>query len=454
MYYHNQMTIINKLINIFKEPAEAPRIQDQAEVKKKYAYWRRRMLYGSLIGYGLFYFTRKNISVAMPLLSKELGLSNTDLGILGTLLYISYGVFKLLFGFVGDRVNPRRFMAVGLALSALMNLFFPFSTSLIAFGVFWFLNGIFQASGAPPCAKICVRWFSLSERGTKWGIWNISHQAGGGLVLIIAGWFAAWWGWQAVFIGPAIICGLGVLFIANRLRDRPQELGLPPIEEYRNDPESSPDDETILKENHFPFYKLVIRRVLLNPYLLLLALSSMCLYVVRYGSLDWATKYLSEVKGHDIGWASTYSSLLEFVGIPGMLLAGWLSDKVFSARRAPICIISLLLLAGSIGLLYMVPPGYVWLDCAALAAIGFFTYGPQMLIAGVAPADACGAKVAAAAVGVTGLFSYLGAAMSSLGTGVMVDHFGWIGGFSLWIGFAILGAIFIVPLWNSRGRRR
>ena len=305
--------------------------------------------------------------------------------------------------------------------------------------------------GAPPCAKICVRWFSVSERGTKWGIWNISHQAGGGLILIIAGLFAQWFGWRGVFVGPALLCLAGVFYILNRLRDRPEQLGLPPIEEYRQDPETQgPRDPN---EDQESFYRLVVRRVLLNPHLGLLALTSLCVYVVRYGTLDWGTKYLVEVKDLPIGLASTMTSLVEFIGIPGMLLAGWASDRFFQARRAPICVMSLVALAGATALFFLVPHGHPVLDALALALVGFFTYGPQMLIAGVAPADSCGARVAAAAVGVTGLFSYLGAIVSGVGTGVLVDRFGWGGGFGLWIGTALLGALLLLPLWNARGRR-
>jgi len=438
-------------VTFFKEPPAASSLTDPDEIARNYRHWRIRMLYGSLIGYGLFYFCRKNISVALPLLARDLGFSNAELGVLGSLLYVSYGLSKASIGLVADRLNPRRLMAVGLCLSAIMNVCFGLSSSLLTFCAFWLLNGMFQATGAPPSAKICVRWFSVSERGTMWGIWNISHQAGGGIILVLAGWLASVMGWRAAFIGPAIICMFGVFFIYNRLRDRPEELGLAPIEVYRDDPEveeEHPDEEQI------PFLSLVVRRVLTNPFLLQLATASLCVYVVRYGTLDWSTKYLVEVKGMNVAPAGALTSLIEFFGIPGMLLAGWLSDRLFGARRAPICVLSMLLLAGSMWLFYMVPPGHPWLDGAALAAIGFFTYGPQMLLAGVAAADTCGAQVAAAAVGITGLFSYIGAIISSAGTGAILDRWGWGGGFMLWIVCAGICVLLLLPLWNARGRKR
>ncbi len=440
---------LEPLITFFQEPPAAPRIQDPEQVDRLYRHWRARMLYGSLIGYGLYYFCRKNISVALPLLSQELGFSNAELGVLGSLLYVSYGLSKAGFGLVADRVNPRRFMAVGLGVSACLNFAFGASASLWAFGVFWLLNGVFQATGAPPCAKICVRWFSVSERGTMWGIWNISHQAGGGIILVLAGWLASKYGWQAAFYGPAAICLVGALFIYNRLRDRPEELGLRPIHEHRDDPEAAEQDDG----EQLSGFGLIVKRVLTNPFLLLLATASLCVYVVRYGTLDWSPKYLVDVKGQGVAMAGTLTSLIEFFGIPGMLLAGWASDRFFGARRAPVCVLSMVLLAASMALFYLVPPGHPWLDGIALAAIGFFTYGPQMLLAGVAAADTCGAEVAAAAVGITGLFSYIGAIISSAGTGAIVDRWGWGGGFTLWIVCSIICVLLLIPLWNSRGRR-
>ncbi|MBW2734355.1 MAG: MFS transporter [Deltaproteobacteria bacterium] len=439
--------MIKLLQRLFGERPAIP-LLPEPEVERAYRHWRRRMLYASIIGYGLFYFVRKNISIALPLLAADLGYSNTQLGVLGSLLYVSYGTSKALFGLVSDRIDPRRFMAFGLFVSALLNIFFSFSHSLFFFSLFWLLNGVFQATGAPPSAKICVRWFSISERGTKWALWNISHQAGGGLILVIAGWLGMAFGWRAVFWGPAVIALFGVLFILDRVRDRPEALGLPPIDVYRDDPELiSPEDSERSQ------WQLIVARVLLNPRLLLLALSSLCIYVVRYGTLDWAAKYLVEAKGQSLGVAGQLASLIEFAGIPGMLLAGWLTDRFFNSRRAPVVIISLFAVALSMAGFYLVPPGHPWLDALALSAVGFFTYGPQMLVAGVAAADACGTQVAAAAVGITGLFSYIGAIVSSAGTGVAVDRWGWGGGFGLWIVASLVGAVLLLPLWKMRGRR-
>jgi sugar phosphate permease len=314
-------------------------------------------------------------------------------------------------------------------------------------------NGVFLATGAPACAKICTRWFSISERGTKWSIWNISQQVGAGLVFILSGMVGTWLNWRGIFLWPGLICILGAGFIWLRLGDRPESKGLPPVDIYRNDPETATTNESVHGETS-SFFHLVVHRVLMNRNLLIIALASMFVYIVRVGTLDWMTKYLVEEKEQNLILGSGLTSMIEFFGIPSCLLVGWISDRFFRARRAPICVIFLLALTFAIGFVYFVPPGHPYLDGLSLALVGFFIYGPQMMLAGVASADTGGSQVAAAAVGVTGVFSYLGATISSIGTGVILDVSGWGGGFVFWTCCSLVACILLIPLWNVRGRQK
>src|SRR5688500_8453096 len=131
---------------------------------------RARQLGLAFVGYAVYYFVRKNISIALPLLEKDLGVSKAQLGGYLTAGDAIYGVSKLGNGFIGDRVSARWFMALGLALSALMNGLFGLVSSGVAMGIIWVLNGWFQGMGFPPCARILAHWFAPGERGRMWGI--------------------------------------------------------------------------------------------------------------------------------------------------------------------------------------------------------------------------------------------------------------------------------------------
>ena len=140
--------------NLFKPAPYREEMQDATTVQKSFRYWRFRIFYSMYIGYSLFYFTRKSFTFAMPGLSSSLEMDKIQLGILGTVLSISYGVSKFLSGIMGDKSNPRYFMAIGLFLTGVFNLCFGMSSSLVLFAVFWGLNGWFQGWGWPGCAKL------------------------------------------------------------------------------------------------------------------------------------------------------------------------------------------------------------------------------------------------------------------------------------------------------------
>ena len=144
------------------------------------------------------------MSLALPGIEAELGITKAQLGLFLTLHGLLYGVSKFVNGTLGDRVNPRYFMALGLALSASMNIFFGMSSTALAFGIFWMLNGWFQGMGFPPCARSLTHWFAPRERGTKFAIWNTSHSIGASLILILNS-FLVVYSWRLCFYVPAAI---------------------------------------------------------------------------------------------------------------------------------------------------------------------------------------------------------------------------------------------------------
>src|SRR5690606_16007477 len=253
----------------------------------------------------------------------------------------AYGLSKFLMGNVSDRSNARTFMTFGLVLSAITKIImgvFPFATSsLVVMFALLFINGWFQGMGWPPSGRVMVHWFSIKERGTKMSIWNVAHNVGGGLVgpLAIAA-VAIFGDWESKLYFPGLVA-LVIAFIAYLLiRDTPQSMGLPPIEKYKND---YPIDYSEEKEKELSGKEIFFKYVLNNRLLWYIAFANAFVYLVRYGILDWAPTYLEEAKGFSVkqsGWAYF---LYEYAGIPGTLLCGWISDKLFNGRRAPATVI-------------------------------------------------------------------------------------------------------------------
>jgi len=222
---------------------------------------------------------------------------------------------------------------------------------------------------------------------------------------------------------------------------------LPSIAEYRDDIELNKDGTEVTEEPETIKYVL-FHRVLNNKYIWLISFMNLFVYIVRFGTFDWATKFLVEVKGSQIVKAGIVVSMIELAGIAGPILAGFVTDKFTKGRRGPMCAISFLMTLIGLALFYFVPAGHPYIDGIALAIIGFWIYGPQFLV-GVFVTDFASRKAAATAIGLTGVFGYAGAALSGAGTGWMIDNFGWAGGFILWGGSALIGAVIAAAMWNT-----
>ncbi len=226
------------MIGLLRPPSEGQRVPE-AETDKEYRRLRMQVFLGVFVGYAGYYFVRKNFSLAMPYLIEE-GYSRTELGFALSGVAIAYGLSKFLMGSVSDRSNARTFMALGLAVSAVIMIVLgtvPFATaSVTMMFTLLLLNGWFQGMGWPPSGRTMVHWFSASERGTKMALWNVSHNVGGGLVgpIAILG-VVVFSDWHAVLYTHGLLSLVVVVFILLTVRDTPQSQGLPPIEEYRND---------------------------------------------------------------------------------------------------------------------------------------------------------------------------------------------------------------------------
>lgn len=442
------------MIGFLKPPAHSDPLPD-SDVDATYRRLRLQVFVGIFLGYAGYYLVRKNFSLAMPYLIEQ-GYSRTDLGLALSGVAIAYGLSKFIMGNVSDRSNARAFMTLGLLCSSLVMIFMgtvPVATSSVSIMfVLLMVNGWFQGMGWPPSGRVMVHWFSPGERGTKMAIWNVAHNIGGGMVgpiaILAMAVFADWH--SILYVHGFFSLGIAVV-IFLLVRDTPQSEGLCTIEKHRDDyPKTFEYGDSHEKE--LSARTIFLEYVLNNKFLWTIAVANAFVYFVRYGVLDWAPTYLSEVKGFSFeqsGWAYAF---YEFAGIPGTLICGWLSDKVFNGRRAPVSIAYMLLTLICVVTYWQNPPGNPNLDIAMLIGIGFFIYGPIMLI-GVQALDLAPKKAAGTAAGFTGLFGYVGGAVSAnIVIGMVVDSTGWDAGFALIAGACVVAMILISFTWRAEQR--
>ena len=335
-------------------------------------------------------------------------------------------------------------------LSGIVNFLFPITTSVTMMFIIMLLNGWFQGMGWPPCGRTMTHWFSDKERGVKMSIWNTAHNVGGGTIAIIAMIGVSMFGsWKGVFYLPALIAIVGGIVFIIFARDMPQSVGLPPIEEYKNDyPDVKVDD----REREMSGKEILFKYVLNNKFLWSIAIANIFVYLVRYGIINWVPTYLKEVRNFDTRSSSIAFALFEYAAIPGTIIVGWISDKVFHGRRAPIGIICMV--GVTIGVfVYWKSSNVIAINCA-LASIGALIYGPVMLI-GVSALDLVPKKAAGTAAGFTGLFGYMGGeVLAEAAMGGIVDKFSWSGGFIFLMVSCVLSIVFLLFAWNVHDRSK
>ncbi|MDU3068591.1 MAG: MFS transporter [Escherichia coli] len=382
------------MLPFLKAPADAPLMTDKYEIDARYRYWRRHILLTIWLGYALFYFTRKSFNAAVPEILANGVLSRSDIGLLATLFYITYGVSKFVSGIVSDRSNARYFMGIGLIATGIINILFGFSTSLWAFAVLWVLNAFFQGWGSPVCARLLTAWYSRTERGGWWALWNTAHNVGGALIPIA---------------------------------QQQEGAGLTRKE-------------------------ILTKYVLLNPYIWLLSFCYVLVYVVRAAINDWGNLYMSETLGVDLVTANTAVTMFELGGFIGALVAGWGSDKLFNGNRGPMNLIFAAGILLSVGSLWLMPFASYVMQATCFFTIGFFVFGPQMLI-GMAAAECSHKEAAGAATGFVGLFAYLGASLAGWPLAKVLDTWHWSGFFVVISIAAGISALLLLPFLNAQAPR-
>ena len=432
------------MISLLKPaPAIAPLPVDR--VDPEYRRLRRQVFAGIFFGYAAFYLVRNNFALAAPDILKHYPhYSKAELGMAMTGLSLAYGLSKFIMGSVSDRSNPRWFMALGLLLSCGVTALFGFVPaiygSLALMVALQALNGWFNGMGWPPCGKTMVHWWSTKERGLTVGSWNVAHNIGGAAIAVFATWAVGYYGdWHATFYFNAIIAAGVALVIMLLLRDTPQSCGLPPIEQYKND---YPPDYSATHERTLGFKEIFFDYVLNNKFLWLIAIANAFVYFVRFGVVNWIPTYLQTAKGFSFKESGLAWTAFELAGIPGTILCGLISDKIFKGRRAPATILFMALTLAGIVVYALNGKGPLWIDVAALIAIGFFIYGPIMLI-GLHALDLVPKKAAGTAAGFTGFFGYaFGSAIAGTGVGWIADHWGWNGVFTTMVACCLLTMIF------------
>lgn len=436
--------MINKITRFFA-PLPDQEVLEENPKKLKRLQWS--FFISATLGYGLYYVCRMSLNVVKkPLVDGGL-LTEQELGLVGSALFFTYAIGKLVNGFIGDRVNITRFMATGLLISSLVNMILGFSHSFWVFVVLWGINGWVQSMGSPSSVVGLSRWYTDKDRGSFYGFWSASHNIGEAITFIataavvsVAGWR---WGFEVA--GLAGFVGVGIILLF--MKDSPTSQGLPSVIPPKERDKSA---------------GMAQKEVLLNPYIWILALSSACMYVSRYAINSWGIFFLENQKGYSSIEASSIVAVNSVCGIIGTILSGYLSDKLFKGNRVTPAVLFGILNTIAIALFVLVPQGYHYVDVLSMVLFGLSIGVLICFLGGLMATDIAPKKASGAALGIVGIASYLGAGVQDILSGQLIGEsktviegvaaydFSSIQYF--WIGAAALSVLFCSLLWTAKKR--
>ncbi|HCW99219.1 MAG: MFS transporter [Pantoea sp.] len=362
--------------------------------------------------YVTFYVCRLSFTVAKSALV-ELGLSPSELGMIGSALFFSYAIGKLVNGFLADHANVVRFMSLGLLISAAMNLMMGMTTNAMLLAIFWGINGWAQSMGVGPCAVSLARWYGNKERGTFYAIWSTAHNIGEALTYMVIAAVIAGYGWHMGYLSTAALGAAGIVIMLLFMRDSPQSCGFPSIQTLSDEPHEGDDNKgSVFKNQLF---------ALRNPALWTLALASAFMYIDRYAVNSWGIFFLQQGKAYTTVEASGIIGVNAIAGIIGTIMAGMLSDRFFPRNRSVMAgFISLLNTLG-FALMLWSPHNY-YTDILSMVIFGATIGALTCFLGGLIAVDISSKKAAGAALGTIGIASYAGAGLGEFLTGMIIDQ--------------------------------
>ncbi len=440
-------------LRFFATGADAPLIKDGGRIDTLYRRHRRNIMLGITLGYGFMYTCRLALSVVKKPLIDGGFFSADDLGIIGSAFFYTYAFGRLTNGFLADHANIKRFFPFGIMISALINLVMGGTPLFWIWVLLWGLNGWFQGFGSPASVVSMSQWFSNRERGRFYGIWSTAHSLGEGLTFVGTAGLVSLWGWRGGFYGPGVFCLLTAAVLYLVLQDRPRTLGLPSIQDWRN-------DHGAAVESRSESTAKIQLSILKNPALWILGLACAAMSATRYAINSWGILFLQETRGFSLLEAGGVLGLNTVAGIAGCTAYGFISDKLFAARRPPVTLIFGLIEVLALGFIFFVPTASSSLLTIAFVIYGFSLSGILAALGGLFAIDIASKKASGAAMGFIGVFSYLGAAFQERISGYLIEknihisdgvrYYNFDEAVLFWLGTSILSLIIASTLWRVR----
>ena len=371
------------------------------------------------------YIDRLTISVLAPVITHDLGLTNTEFGGILTWFLLAYTISQGLSGKLYDRVGTKRGFVCSIVLWSIAAIAHAFARGLATLSAFRFVLGFGEAGNWPGAAKTVAEWFPIRERAFGMAIFNSGAAIGSVVAPPLIVWLSLTYGWRTTFIVTGLL-GFGWLvlwLVFYETPDRHRWLSATERELIR---EGQPDkDETLVTGRNAP---LKWRELLRYRQVWAIVLSRFLTDPVWWLYISWLPKYLADARGFSLVKIGLFAWVPYVAADAGSLSGGWLSGYLIArgwsvdrSRKLVIAIAACLMPAGILA-------AFAHDAMVALVLIGVVLFGFQVWINNVQtlPSDFFPDKAVASVAGLGGTGAGIGSMIFVFGTGWVVDHFSYV----------------------------
>jgi sugar phosphate permease len=371
--------------------------------------WRWKVLLSTYFGYAGFYLVRKVFPLCKTTLTDEYGIGFEGVANIWTAYLVGYLAGQFICSFVGRKWGPRILLLGGLGASVAINIVLGFANSYATFFAFMLFNGIVQAAGWPGSVGGIAEWLRKKERGGIMGLWSTNYLAGNIVVKLLGGFLLlhfttklnGHYGVRYAFLGCTLVAFAIWWLIYFWQRSRPEDIGLEPIVDHEG-----PADRVVISSTEESISSAEYARLILNPIVPLMGLAYFSMKFLRYALDSWLPTFL-KLQGMDVGQAAYYSSIFDWAGLAGAIVAGIALDRVFHGRWELVCLfMGLGLVIGYLTVLQFGTNPIALAVCFAL--VGFMLYGPDTILNGAGAVAVAGQRNAVAVAGVVNGIGSLG----------------------------------------------
>jgi OPA family glycerol-3-phosphate transporter-like MFS transporter len=367
------------------------------------------------IVYFTSYIGRLNYSSVMSVMIDEGILSLSQAGLIGMIYFFAYGFGQLANGVLGDKMNPRYMICVGLVLSALANFVMGFAGAFLLMALMWGINGYAQAMLWPPMIRIFAERFT-KEAKTKYSINIASSLALGTLtsyflsacMMKFATWHAAFYLAATLLLLVAFIWTQGYGRVERFLENQTYEID--EVEEM---------EVVAVKKSEIPLMTLV-----LESGLLVLLFPVVIHGILKDGMTQWVPTFIYERFDVSASFSVIVTMVLPLINLTGAYMAGFV-DKRHRHREILSSTYFFGIATLSLILLYLAGTRSVLLTVLLFAVITAVMMAVNTIFINLVPLNFEAEGKVSTVSGFLNAAAYLGSAISTFVVGVLIEHFGW-----------------------------